>query len=332
MPPIFKGIVVALLAVAIVATLMLLAPLGRRAPAEAEPARAAAARALDQGSRGLRWITGGAAARAAPFSLAPLDGPLDPALLACQARLRRLHQELIDLEADLVEWDDDFLYALGEGNPGAEQALAPLVVSLLTDARWRLLEHSFRCRTWACRVVVRFDQPRPNSAMWSAWRLRQKTAGDPEIAARARVSLPQGPVEEREGSFVYMVQLRLRQPSAAPRPGAPLAPPVRALALPTTAASCESAAATAARENPGAAGALGEGGAGRSEVRAQPGCARPRARQHRRGPSALVHQPARHHRVPRPRVPADQPVPPAGPHVLGQAHGGGAAGGLRRGH
>jgi hypothetical protein len=215
----------------------------------AEASRAAAARALGRGSRGLRW-TGAAAAQGAPFSLPPLAGPLAPALVECQARLRRLHQELVDLEADLAKWDDDFRFALGEANPSVERALAPLVTPLLTDARWRLLEHAFRCRTWACQLIVRFDQPRPSSAFWSAWRLRQKLVNDPAIAARARVSDPRGPLEEADDSFVYLVPLQLRQPSGAPRPGPPLAPPERALSLPTTAATCERAAVAIAREIP----------------------------------------------------------------------------------
>jgi hypothetical protein len=252
MPPLFKGIVVALVAVAIAATVVLLAPIAGRPPGEeAEASRAAAAHALGRGSRGLRWATG-AAATSSPgsFSPTPLEAPLDPALLDCQARLRRSHEELVDLEADLARWDDDFRFSLGEANPGAEQALAPLVVPLLTDPRWRLLEHSFRCRTWACRLIVRFDQPHPNSAFWSAWRLRQKVVNNAAITARVRVSDAQGPLEEAEDSFVYLVPLQLRQPSGAPRPGPPLAPPMRALQLPPTATGCEAAATAAARELP----------------------------------------------------------------------------------
>ena len=59
-----------------------------------------------------------------PGTTSPLPGPLEPRLLACRGRLAVAHEQRIALEADLREWDHDFLYALGEPNPAAELALA----------------------------------------------------------------------------------------------------------------------------------------------------------------------------------------------------------------
>src|SRR5204863_234222 len=105
-----------------------------------------------------------------PTTRGTLAGPLDPALLDCLQRLRAAHEQLVALEADLVEWDDDFLFALGEPNPTAERALAPLVEQMLTKGRFDLrarlplrprvpiLEHRFGCRSWACRVALRLGK------------------------------------------------------------------------------------------------------------------------------------------------------------------------------
>jgi hypothetical protein len=192
-----------------------------------------------------------------PESSAPAS--LDPALRACHTRLRAIHGELVAVEADLVEWDLDYAFALGEANPAAEQELGPLIVARLEQ--WsravgfhlplmsaEIVEHRFRCRTWACRLALRLAKP-----VSAPERYRDDVRSDP--AVMPRVSEVQGHYREWEGdllerddSFIYVVQLRLRQPSGAPLPAATIAPPPRPLPRPATVASCAATAATLAEE------------------------------------------------------------------------------------
>jgi RNA polymerase sigma factor (sigma-70 family) len=242
--PLLKGALAALGTVAATVTVAVLA----KAPGQTDAARAAAAAHQAKGS-------GAASFSATALAPRPAIASLDPALLECRAKLRLAHQELVALEADLVAWDSDFLFALGDVNPAAEAALVPLVRPLLTGPRQYVLEHRFHCRTWDCRLAVRLGAASVDSANWRAWRSRQRVASDPEIATRVfgvdgRFQQWEADLMEGDGAFVFVMDLRLRQPSGAPLPGARLSPPARELVLPATAARCEVAAAALAGEIP----------------------------------------------------------------------------------
>ena len=212
-----------------------------------------------------------------PGTTSPLPGPLEPRLLACRGRLAVAHEQRIALEADLREWDHDFLYALGEPNPAAELALAPLVMRALEQGRFdvqlrfplrprpAILEHRLGCRRWACRLVLRLEQ-----GSRVPERFRGDLVGDPELTARisrvdqqlrlyerdvtpavlmAHSFAPRSNHREELGkegdeSQIYVLQLRLRQPSGEPLPDATMAPPTAAPAEPVTLASCEAAITT----------------------------------------------------------------------------------------
>jgi RNA polymerase sigma-70 factor (ECF subfamily) len=240
---------VAVTAVAVVAVL----PQRTSAPREPAAARGHAAALMARARPGAPAPPGGQASHG--NTPAPAPASIVAAASACPERLRRAHEELVALEADLVDWDQDFLFALGAPNPTAEAALAPLLVPALVTERWRVLEHRLRCRTWACRMTVLFTEPRSNKPYGSADRYRKALRLDGALAARA--SDVQGDFQEwaedlvaAEGSFLYVVQLRLRQPSGAPLPDAQLTPPARPLVVPPTAPGCEAAAAALDRELP----------------------------------------------------------------------------------
>jgi RNA polymerase sigma-70 factor (ECF subfamily) len=240
-------------AVSLVIAVAVLAPSRQPAPTPRPSSRALAL--ARSGGAGPARDPGGPSF---PAAVTPVSGPREPALLDCQARLRRAHEELVALEADLLEWDTGFPFVLGEPNPTAERALAPLVRPLIEEPHerrihlplWRspVLEHRLRCRTWACRLALRIARPSRVPE-----RYLMDLASDPELAAR--VSRVNGGFEEweddlleRDDSQIYVLELRLRQPSGAPLPEVTLTPPARTLVLPPTAARCEAAAAALARE------------------------------------------------------------------------------------
>src|SRR5204863_20594 len=87
--------------------------------ARAEARRAAPAPAVRRSSYLLALARSGGAGPApdpgragpgvlVPTAVGPASGPPPRALLDCQARVRRAHDELVALEADLLEWDPDF--------------------------------------------------------------------------------------------------------------------------------------------------------------------------------------------------------------------------------
>jgi hypothetical protein len=174
---------------------------------------------------------------------AALPGPLRGDVLACHDRLRLVHQALVVVEDDLARWDNDFLFALGEANPAAERAIEPRFFAWLASDR-DVVEYRFRCRTWACRLVIKTTN---RGRKW--WR----EMGGAEL--RDRVSTFSNEwrefaedLMEGEGAFLFASHMRLRQPSGAPLPGDELTPPPRPLEPPATVDGCEAASAALARE------------------------------------------------------------------------------------
>jgi RNA polymerase sigma-70 factor (ECF subfamily) len=178
----------------------------------------------------------------APMASAP--GPLSAELLACHDRLRGVHGKLVSVEDDLIRWDPEFVFSLGEANPAAERALAPVLESIFAGGTKGgpkpLLDQSFRCRSWGCRLAVRFPEPRQN--YW--WPGFKAALEDRVLGWSASVRDGDEGLPATEGTFVFVVTMRLRQSSAERSGGVVLTPPPRALVLPATAAACEADAAT----------------------------------------------------------------------------------------
>jgi RNA polymerase sigma factor (sigma-70 family) len=227
--------------VAPVVKLAALAAAGALAVTTAVVATRAAGPHLETG--GSSVIPGTAALLLAEPATASGPGPLSTDLLACHDRLRRLHDSLVALEHDLVDWDPDFLFALGEPNPAAEDTLAPLLAPVLADGRKPVLEQTFRCRSWACRLAVRLPEP-GRKYWWPGF----KAAIEDRILCWAGGEHDGGEaLPAVAGTFVVELTMRLRQPSAEPFGHLALAPPPRGLALPAAGGACERQAATLER-------------------------------------------------------------------------------------
>lgn len=179
----------------------------------------------------------------APVPDVPSSGP--PALpsgMSCAERIERQHAEVVRLEADLFRWDSEFAWAMGEPNPAAERELRPFADAIVGTGDDGIQEYRFECRTWMCRIVAR--QGPDTSGL---------TAGDPRLFARVRsaTSTSSDAVEgmpARDGTYLSLLYLRLRQPSALPTEQE-LSPPARAMpTISSDDSDCDSLAAAYDKE------------------------------------------------------------------------------------
>jgi hypothetical protein len=107
------------------------------------------------------------------------------------------------------------------------------------------LEHRLQCRTWACRLALRLPEvQRYNPAKVNVRDYRWGDFVDDELERRVldvsgdKRTSGEG-LEEVPGTYVFVVYMRLRQPSGQPLAGGVLTPPPRPLVLPATSADCE---------------------------------------------------------------------------------------------
>lgn len=144
---------VALLAAASAATVLVLGDYASRIASE---------RPVDGPGMPVHEITGARSIAGPPADPDPEPGAsTNPAAgaLACQERVRRLHEELVQTEADLFTWDHDFAFSLGGPNPAAERELGPIVERTIARQQREVLGHELVCRTWMCQLAVRKRQP-----------------------------------------------------------------------------------------------------------------------------------------------------------------------------